>query len=244
MDVLTFVTGGAGWDDAVPYDWLRSGQIVSPVAVSQEQGISAHGVPASCGADMQDENASSASHSHNVVSMMQVASGQGISASEGTATFKGTLANEESTAAKEEGTAANKHAPATGSTPQDERSSQSCEVEAKQPALPPTDTHQTDTAEATCVAREVPRLRAEESAAQVPSDPLQAADKPQESTGIGTTLTAKDMCASSQQSALGASSAMVSADSPRYCSADSNEPKDPYSISFKLQPWPFKTTRL
>ena len=93
------------------YDWLRSGQILSPVAASREQGISAEGVPASSVADIQAVDDSAASHSHIEVPMMHVASGQGISANEGMVPLKGTLTNEEDTAAKEEDTVAKEHAP-------------------------------------------------------------------------------------------------------------------------------------
>ena len=234
----------------MPYDWLRSDLTVSP-AVPQEQGNSTEDVSPSCGANMQDVDASAASHSHNEVCMMQAASGQGISANGGTVPVKGALANEQDTAANKEGTAANKegtagidYAPANERPLEDEIPPQFCVAEAKQAASPQTDAHNTDKKEASLEASAVSQQSAEESSSYVPSDPLQAADKAVESAGIESTPAAKGAFASPQQSALGVASAMGSADGPRHRSSDSKDPNDPYSTSFKVQPWPSKTMRL
>lgn len=217
------------------YDWLPSGQAVSP-AVLQERDNATQDVPPSCGADMQDTDASAGSHSHNV-SMMKVGSGQGKSANEGTASIKATPANEE-------GTAASDFASANERPPEDETPAKSCEAEAKQAASPQTDAHQTDKGKASAEANEVSRQIAVESASQVPTDSVEAADKALESVGTETTPTATGTFAPPQQSPLGVASAMGSAYNPRQRIADSNDPKDPYSISFKVQPWPFKTMGL
>ena len=58
---IASVIGCAGWND-VPYDWLRSDQPVSSVAVSQDQGFAAEDASASCDAGVQGVEGSAESH--------------------------------------------------------------------------------------------------------------------------------------------------------------------------------------
>ena len=58
------ITGCAGWEDDMPYNWLRSGQTVSPAAILQEQGFSAEEVSANCDAVEEHIKRSAAPHSH------------------------------------------------------------------------------------------------------------------------------------------------------------------------------------
>ena len=197
---------------------------------------------------VQDVEGSAESHAHIVRSMMQLASEQGISAEEGMGTSKDALTREEGAAANKGDTAADHHAPAGDGAPADETPPQPWEAEARHVVLLQTDTHQTDREEATFVARAASQASAEQSASQVPSDPLQAADKTSGSADLQATPTTKadmkETLASPQQSARGAARTTGLADNLSRCSADSCDPKDPYSISFKLQPWPLKVIRL
>lgn len=236
LSAITSVIGCADWNDDVPYDWLRSGQPVSSAAVLQEHGFPAEDISASFDASVQDVEGSTESHSHIIRSMMQLASDQGMSAKEDTGKTQGTDTNAESTAADD-------HAPTDKTQPGP------CEAEARHAASPQIDTHQTDREKATCAARAVSRASAARLAFQVLPDPLQAADKTSGSADIQATPTTdadmKETLASPQQpaGALEATRATGLADNLS-CSADSNDPKDPYSISFKLQPWPLKMIML
>ena len=94
----------------------------------------------------------------------------------------------------------------------------------------------------------LPQENMKESASQLPSDPLQVADEDLACAGTQAAPTTEagmqETVASPHQSASEAAHVKGSVNGSRQSTVDSNDPKDPYSIRFKLQPWPFKTISL
>ena len=132
---LASVTGCVGWEEEVPYDWMRSDQAVSPVAVLQEAGDPAEDMPTSRDANVQPVEGSANSvitYCHDAESLLQVTSDQSTTANEDLAANDGMSTNEEGAFANERGTSNC----ANEVTAADETPPQFCQVEAKQAALP------------------------------------------------------------------------------------------------------------
>ncbi|KAL3144511.1 hypothetical protein ABBQ32_004247 [Trebouxia sp. C0010 RCD-2024] len=86
-----------GWDEELPYDWMRSSQPIHPDPVSPEQNVSDVSGPAGTDAVMQDLQSSAddaPTHSQPVGSTVQNASDQGTSADKGASGAQGESAHE------------------------------------------------------------------------------------------------------------------------------------------------------
>ena len=93
---LPFHSDCAGWDDQLPYDWMRCSQPSSPVAGSQEQNFSAVSAPANTDTVMQPIQAladDALINSQPADSTTQNASDQGIAADEGASATEGASAH-------------------------------------------------------------------------------------------------------------------------------------------------------
>ena len=198
---------------------------------SQEQASSAMNAPA--GNDALQQVAEGSPDS------IKVASDQETPASEDTvAGASGSDAVPGSDAAL-----ANQGTPATEDGHPNQTLDQHQEGEAKRGASAATDTLQASMQEIDTAAPE--SESSEESASQAPSEPLPIAEDEDLKSGSEAALALdtgmKDTTESQQQSASEAAHS-TTADVSRHLTPDSHDPQDPYSMAFKVQPWP-KTVR-
>lgn len=217
---------------------MRSSQPASP-----EQAISAVNAPASNDAIQQAAHSSpdsSNTHSQQAGSKVQIASRQGTPANEDTTASASASAADGSPGS--DAALALLGTPATDDTPPHQTLDQHHEAEAKHAATAAKDTHQASMKETETAAPTLPLVSSEESASQAPSDPLLAAEgedpKPSSEATPTKDTDMKETTESQQQSASEAAHATETAGVPRHINADSHDPDDPYSMAFKVQPWP------
>lgn len=226
---------------------MRSRQPIDTVPVPQEHNGSDVSAPASTDAvmqDMQSPTDTAPTHSQPVGFTVQSASDQGTSADKGASGDNGESANEG--ICTHEGTSAEKcsslkralQPSASQGTP---LCPQHHEATAKEPASPETGMHKTDSKETGAATIDSAQETATESAPVVrrPSgEALQAAPKQHPDTEMAPT--AEGSATAEQQSSSKAPHATGTPGSLGPDTADSNDPRDPYSAAFKVQAWPFK----
>ena len=229
---------------------MRSSQPSSPVAGSQEQKVSAVSAPANTDTVMQPIQAladDALINSQPADSTMQNESDQGIAADEGASATEGASAHVGTVLYAE--TSATQGIHAHGGVSIDKRPSANEETtalpqhrgaEAKQPASPQTGAHKTDSEEPGTHATDSAQNTAADSAPQVSSVPEAAQAAPKQDPGTEAVPATENSTAAPQQSSSGAPHATGTPGCPGQGTADSNDPRDPYSKAFKVQAWPFR----